>query len=290
MQLGLLDFGEIAAGSNAVSTIHDAIERALLAEQLGYSRYWLAEHYEANIAWRNPELVINLIAGYTEKIKVGAAGVLLPVSEPFRVALDYKLLANLYPGRIELGIAKGAAPALQLPYLLGDNSLQKNMDAHYERSKALISYLEDRHDIIQTPPYKGETPQIWMLGTSGSSSGFVCEHNTAFSLSLFHNGPVPDAAILHDLRQNYFERNGVMPACNIAVSVLPDGCDTIIRSVKTTISGSYSDIGEKLEEIAHTYDADEVIVFMMASDRNKKTETMELLSTHIKKKQYEISR
>lgn len=290
MQLGLLDFGEITAGSNAVSTIHDAIERALRAEQLGYSRYWLAEHYENNIAWRNPELVINLIAGYTEKIKVGAAGVLLPVAVPFRVALDYKMLANLYPGRVELGIAKGAAPEAQLPHLLGTNSLKQNTDAHYERTRTLIDYLNDTHDIIHTPPYKGETPQLWMLGTSGSSSAFVCEQRTSFSLSLFHNGPVPDVNILRELKQNYYDQHGVLPSCNIAVSILPDACDTIIRSIKTTINGRYSDIGEKLQSLCEAYDADEAIIFLMASQKEKKTETMEVLSTLIQKQQYEISR
>src|SRR5579883_1962883 len=109
MKLGILDFGYISYGSNAISRIDETIQRAELAEELGYTRYWLGEHHVKDAAWRNPLLMMSVLASYTNKIKIGCAGVILPVTNPFRIAQESRLLANLFPNRIDLGIAKGRA-------------------------------------------------------------------------------------------------------------------------------------------------------------------------------------
>jgi alkanesulfonate monooxygenase SsuD/methylene tetrahydromethanopterin reductase-like flavin-dependent oxidoreductase (luciferase family) len=62
MKLGVLDFGAIQQNSNAISTIHETIEVAQKAEEIGFHRYWLAEHYEESVAWTNPVTVLGLLA------------------------------------------------------------------------------------------------------------------------------------------------------------------------------------------------------------------------------------
>src|ERR671926_190146 len=78
-------------------------------EALGFHRYWLAEHHGgAMVASSAPEVLIGHVASATERIRVGSGGMMLPNHAPLKVAEQFKVLAALHPGRIDLGI--GRAP------------------------------------------------------------------------------------------------------------------------------------------------------------------------------------
>ena len=80
--MGLLDFCNVGIDGSAERGLGDTIETAILAERLGYKRYWLAEHWGADVSTPSPELLTPIIAGMTERIRVGPAGVLLPFYSP----------------------------------------------------------------------------------------------------------------------------------------------------------------------------------------------------------------
>jgi luciferase family oxidoreductase group 1 len=85
------------------------LDLARLADQLGYKRYWVAEHHNlANIASTSPEIMIGQIAAAMPRIRVGSGGVMLPNHAPLMVADRFKVLQALFPGRIDLGL--GRAP------------------------------------------------------------------------------------------------------------------------------------------------------------------------------------
>jgi len=107
--MGLLDFCNVGADGSAERGLGDTIETAVLAERLGYKRYWLAEHWGADVSTPSPELLTPIIAGMTERIRVGPAGVLLPFYSPLKVASNALLAERLFPGRIDLGLARGGA-------------------------------------------------------------------------------------------------------------------------------------------------------------------------------------
>ena len=109
MKLGVLDQSPIASGRTAADALHETVALAQATERLGYHRYWLAEHHGSkSFAGCSPEILIGHVAAHTSRIRVGSGGVMLMHYSPLKVAENFKLLATLYPGRIDLGI--GRAP------------------------------------------------------------------------------------------------------------------------------------------------------------------------------------
>ncbi len=86
-----------------------------MAEDLGFARYWLAEHHNMpGIASSATAVLIGHIAGPRRTIRVGSGGVVLPNHAPLVVAEAFGTLAELYPGRIDLGL--GRAPGTDGPH------------------------------------------------------------------------------------------------------------------------------------------------------------------------------
>jgi len=282
MKIGLLDIGQIETGSNSLSTIHESIEMAVYADELGFKRYWLAEHYENDIAWRNPELIINLILGYTSNIRVGAAGVSLPVALPTRVAMDYKLLSNLYPNRVDLGIAKGTLPDNLIKDAMDGRDFLSNISLHQDRIKILLNYLNDTSETRYSPPYKGIVPEFWLLGSSDRNNKFIVTNKTNFSLSLFHTEIIPDRDILGNLRQDYIKQNETRPLLSIALSILPNNTTSLLeKSIITNVKGTESKILREILKLKSDYNADEIIILILGKNLKVKRRMIKLLSNLI---------
>lgn len=106
-RLSVLDLSPISAGATAQGALHGTIELARHAEQLGLTRYWLAEHHNAgSLACSSPELMVALVASATTTIRVGAGGIMLPNHSPLKVAELFRVLSALFPGRIDLGLGR----------------------------------------------------------------------------------------------------------------------------------------------------------------------------------------
>src|SRR5579859_5491433 len=109
MLLSVLDQSPIAEGSDGPTALRNTIDLARLADELGYRRYWVAEHHGGPmLAGPSPEALIGPIAAATKRIRVGSGGVMLPHYSPFKVAETFSLLAGLYPGRIDLALGRAA--------------------------------------------------------------------------------------------------------------------------------------------------------------------------------------
>ena len=107
--LSVLDVSPVSSGSNGAQALRNTLELARLADRLGYERYWLAEHHNLpTIASSAPEIMIGHVANVTERIRVGAGGIMLPNHAPLKVSETFRVLESLHPKRIDLGI--GRAP------------------------------------------------------------------------------------------------------------------------------------------------------------------------------------
>src|SRR4051794_18499964 len=98
MDLGLsvLDVSLVSSGSNGAQALRNTLELARLADRLGYERYWLAEHHNLpTIASSAPEIMIGHVANVTEKIRVGAGGIMLPNHAPLKVVEAFRILEAL---------------------------------------------------------------------------------------------------------------------------------------------------------------------------------------------------
>lgn len=105
--LSLLDKSPIADGANAADALRFTTTLAQRAEQLGYERFWVAEHHGTPaFASSAPEIVVAHLLAHTSRIRVGSGGVMLQHYSPFKVAETFKVLAALAPGRVDLGIGK----------------------------------------------------------------------------------------------------------------------------------------------------------------------------------------
>src|SRR3954462_8439507 len=107
--LSVLEQSPVSEGSTGAEALRNTLDLARLADQLGYPRYWLAEHHGgAMLAGPSPEVLIGPIAMATERIRVGSGGVMLPHYSPFKVAESFSVLAGLFPGRVDLGLGRAA--------------------------------------------------------------------------------------------------------------------------------------------------------------------------------------
>lgn len=189
VRLGILDFGEVHPEDVAAQGLNRTLDQAMLADRLGFTRYWLAEHHDRTSSWASPELLVPLLASRTQRIHIGTAGILLRYYSPLKIACDFSLAERLYPGRIDLGLARGLAGEnnrglSQLP-LDPDDSLYGNKLA--ELIGHLTNTLEEGYPAsrgLVIPPPSG-TLEIWLMGTSQTSAELAAAHGLAFAYSLF---------------------------------------------------------------------------------------------------------
>src|SRR5882757_1778490 len=105
--LSILDLVPVTLGSSPSQALHNSLDLARLAERLGYTRYWVAEHHNmTGIASAATSVVIGYLAGGTSTIRVGSGGVMLPNHSPMVIAEQFGTLASLYPSRIDLGLGR----------------------------------------------------------------------------------------------------------------------------------------------------------------------------------------
>jgi luciferase family oxidoreductase group 1 len=119
VRLSVLDQSTIVSGRSPDASIRESIALAKHCENLGYARYWLAEHHNsAAIAGTAPEVLIAAIAATTERIRVGSAGVMLPHYAAFKVAEQFRVLEAIAPGRIDLGLGRAPGSDMRTAYAL----------------------------------------------------------------------------------------------------------------------------------------------------------------------------
>src|SRR4051794_18396386 len=116
MRLSVLDQSPVPEGSTGADALRNTLDLARLADELGYHRYWLAEHHGGPmLAGPSPEVLIGPVAAATSRIRVGSGGVMLPHYSPLKVAESFSALAGLFPRRVDLGPGRAAGAGPQNP-------------------------------------------------------------------------------------------------------------------------------------------------------------------------------
>src|ERR1700728_3401188 len=152
LRLSVLDQSPIPEGSTAGDALRTSIDLARLADGLGYTRYWVAEHHGTQgLACASPEALIGPIAAATQGIRVGSGGVMLPHYSPFKVAETFTVLAGLSPGGIDLGIGRAAGTDPLTTFALQRDRRQASPDDFPQQLAELLAYLED--DMPEEHPF-----------------------------------------------------------------------------------------------------------------------------------------
>src|SRR5690606_24583422 len=173
IKLSLVELGAVADGQTGSDAIKNIIETAQKIEEWGYNRIWLAEHHNtANMISRAPEVTIPLVASNTSRIRVGSGSVLLNHYSPFKVAEVFTLLADMFPGRIDMGIGRATTGPVSDFALQRNRSIQQRSDDSEEQLKELLNWLtdgfEERNVFSEVKAHFGprNLPEFWLLGSS----------------------------------------------------------------------------------------------------------------------------
>jgi luciferase family oxidoreductase group 1 len=168
----VLDLAVVGSGSTPGAALSGTIELARRTEQLGYQRFWVAEHHNMpGIASSAPPVLIAHLAAATRSMRVGSGGVMLPNHAPLVVAEQFGMLEALHPGRIDLGIgrAPGTDPVTAQALRRTANAL--SVDDFPEEFAALVGYFSSANDRgVHAVPALGNKPDVWLLGSSGYSA------------------------------------------------------------------------------------------------------------------------
>jgi luciferase family oxidoreductase group 1 len=172
LPISVLDLVPVGEGIDPSESVAASIELARRADELGFTRYWLAEHHNMpGIASSAPAVMISAIAGATTRIRVGSGGVMLPNHAPLVVAEQFGTLAALYPGRIDLGL--GRAPGTdQFTARALRREATPSADDFPDQLGELGSFLAGEwpeghpYRNIRAVPHPTQQPVIWLLGSS----------------------------------------------------------------------------------------------------------------------------
>lgn len=163
----VLDLAHIAEGATAADAFRNTLDLARLAEELGYTRFWLAEHHNMiGIASAATSVVIGHVAGGTSRIRVGAGGIMLPNHSPLVIAEQFGTLATLYPGRIDLGLGRAPGSDMRTAHALrrGPESAERFPQDVLEL-QSLLGPEQPGQQIRAVPGVGTEVP-LWILGSS----------------------------------------------------------------------------------------------------------------------------
>ena len=229
MDLGLsvLDVSPVSSGSNGAQALRNTLELARLADRLGYQRYWLAEHHNLpTIASSAPEVMIGHVANVTERIRVGAGGIMLPNHAPLKVAETFRVLEALHPGRVDLGIgrAPGTDPVTATALRRSQDGL--GADDFPERFGELLAFSGDGfpedHPFrsVVAMPSDIRLPPIWLLGSSGYSATAAGKMGLGYAFAS-HFSPADPAPAMRAYRENFEPSNDFgRPSAVLAVAVI----------------------------------------------------------------------
>jgi luciferase family oxidoreductase group 1 len=182
VQLSVLDLVPVRTDQSSADALASTLSLARTADELGYTRYWLAEHHNMPaVGSTNPPVLIAMVAGATERIRVGSGGVMLPNHAPLVVAEQFALLEAAYPGRIDLGL--GRAPgtdqvtswALRHGGPVGADAAE-HFPEYVENIVAMLSpegvglSVGGRTHVLRATPAAGTEPVVWLLGSSDFSA------------------------------------------------------------------------------------------------------------------------
>ena len=239
--LSVLDQSPIAEGSDGAQALHNTIDLAQLCDELGYHRYWVAEHHGGPmLAGPSPEALIGPIAAATSRIRVGSGGVMLPHYSPFKVAETFSLLAGLFAGRIDLGIGRAAGTDPMTTFALQRDRRQAAADDFPQQLAELLAYLNDQMPadhpfarLAKTLPGRPQKPEPWLLGSSQQSAIWAAELGLPYAFADFINSNGASAAQLYRERFAEHEHPG-SPYTAVAVWAIVAEDDATAQRLATS--------------------------------------------------------
>jgi luciferase family oxidoreductase group 1 len=229
LKLSILDQSPLYPGETAADALRHTIELATKAEAWGYHRFWVTEHHGSNrVMGSSPEVLVSHLLAKTSRIRVGSGGVMLQHYSPYKVAENFNVLANLAPGRVDLGIGGGpgglprTTQALKTSPGLGPASASLP-EKLAELDRFLHNRLEESHPLygLQASPLPAHPADLYVLGTTENSARLAADFGMPYVFALFLNS---DEEVMRQAVDTYRDRfdltKGGVPRVMLALPVI----------------------------------------------------------------------
>lgn len=230
MKLSILDQAPITKGNKPVDALKKAEELAVLGDELGYHRMWMAEHHGTNdYASSAPEVSAAHLAAKTKNIRIGTGGVMMMHYSPLKLAEVFKTLSAFSPGRIDFGVGRAPGGDNYSIYALseGRHPMVNNMYEKLDTALQLINdeVPEDRlyNKTIATPA-RVTLPEAWLLGSTGNSALQAGRRGVGYSFAQFFAGAMSEE-IFAAYKDN-FQPSAFMDKPRINVSYMVTTAET----------------------------------------------------------------
>lgn len=316
-RLSVLDTTFIPTGSTATEALAASVELARTADRLGLARMWVAEHHShPSLAAATPAVLIAHLAARTDRIRLGAGGVLLPNHAPLTVAEQFALLTALHPDRIDLGVGRGVGsdPATAHALRRGDATEFAGQVAELSCFLGIGTWPGGHpYEHVRTVP-KADAPPLWILGSSPYGARLAAERglpfafahhfggDTAGAIRLYRDHFVPSAALdepyalisltamAADTETEARRHAASQELAQLKISRgLPDAllpADEAYRALggRTTPFGERSVVGtadavaEEFARLAKATGADELMVVTCVHDQSARLRSYELIA------------
>jgi luciferase family oxidoreductase group 1 len=223
--LSVLDQTPVIDGHSVADAIAATIELAQLADDLGYTRYWCAEHHGLRgVSNPCPEVMLARLGSVTRRIRLGSGGVMLPYYSPFKVAEQFMMLEALFPNRIDLGVGRAPGGDMRTAqavaagdYNRGDIFPQQVADLVGVMNGTLPADHIAQGVLLQ--PQIDTRPQLWVLGSSEFGGLLAAQLGIRFAFAHFINAHFGHQ-VAHDYRERFKAGNEAQPYLAAAVFVI----------------------------------------------------------------------
>lgn len=175
--LSVLDLSVLADGASSSDALQTTAALARKADELGYVRFWVAEHHNMpSVACTSPTVLIAHLAAVTERIRVGSGGVMLPNHAPLVVAEQFAMLEALHPNRIDVGIGRAPGTDMSTAAALRRSPDALGAEDFPQELIDLMGLLGDPRaetglwNKFRATPAATSAPDVFLLGSSGYSA------------------------------------------------------------------------------------------------------------------------
>jgi luciferase family oxidoreductase group 1 len=223
--LSVLDQTPVIDGHSVADAIAATIELAQLADDLGYTRYWCAEHHGLRgVSNPCPEVMLARLGSVTRRIRLGSGGVMLPYYSPFKVAEQFMMLEALFPNRIDLGVGRAPGGDMRTAQAVAAGDYNRG-DIFPQQVADLVGLMNGTLPAdhiaqgVLLQPQIDTRPQLWVLGSSEFGGLLAAQLGIRFAFAHFINAHFGHQ-VAHDYRERFKAGNEAQPYLAAAVFVI----------------------------------------------------------------------
>lgn len=250
----ILDLGTVKQGQTIQQAIHDVFEHAQRAEELGFHRFWIAEHHNmSTVTTAATAVLIGQIAARTSTIRVGAGGIMLPNHSPLAIAEQFGTLDVLFPNRIDLGLGRAPGTDQLTAAALRRNNLNSQLDFPQD-IRELLAYFENTDEAkpVRAFPGEGQNVPVYILGSSVDSAYLAAEYGMPYAFAA-HFAPqqLRAASQIYRTRfqpSSYLKEPYQLVACNVITAPTAEEAQFLSSSIQELFVGILTNTRTPLPE------------------------------------------